>query len=94
MKQQQKKPSINQPGWEGLDAVFSDEVQQSTQQDKEFLDAFSTKSGQKVLHDLEKRFLQQPSWVPGSNEHYGYYREGQNSVVNYMKNKMRRALNG
>lgn len=94
MKQQQKKPSISQPGWEGLDAQFGYQKQAATQLDKEYLNCFGTETGKKVLQDLENKILNQPSWIPGSNEHYGYFREGQNSVIRDIQNKMRRALNG
>ena len=46
---QQKKPSISEPGWEGLDAQFGYQEQAATQLDKEYLNTFGTETGKKAL---------------------------------------------
>ena len=94
MEQAQKiRQSINSPGWAGLDAVADDAGVEPNQLDREFLNTFSTEDGKKVLTYLENITVHQPSWMPGSNKHYGYFREGQNSIVRQIQAKMRRALN-
>lgn len=41
---------------------------------------FNSSEGQKVLNVLEKT-LNKPTWSPDKGESYGYYREGQNSII-------------
>lgn len=52
---------------------------------------FSTSDGQKLMAGLREKFLEQPAWYAGSDPSLGYVREGQNSVVRYLENAIRRA---
>lgn len=45
---------------------------------------FSTALGQAVLLDLCKKTLLNPTWRPGADASHGYFREGQNSIVQHM----------
>ena len=48
---------------------------------------FSTDDGKKVLEDLEKRFyFQNSTYIPNSDE--TIYKEGQRSVVVFIKNQL------
>lgn len=40
-----------------------------------------TKPGKKFLEELDKRFLNVPTWIPNANQFNIYYHEGQRSVV-------------
>jgi len=42
---------------------------------------FVTKDGQELLDLLKLRTLDQPTFVPGDDPSYGYFREGQNSII-------------
>ena len=94
MEQSHKiRQSINDPGWDGLDAVAEEAVAEPTQLDREFLNTFSTQDGKKVLDYLESVTVRQPAWSPGNDHSVGYSREGQNSIVREIQSRMRRALN-
>jgi len=51
---------------------------------------FSTENGQKVLAWLRETYLENPSWQPGAESSYGYYREGQNAVVRDIEKRIKR----
>jgi hypothetical protein len=94
MEQAQKiRQSINDPGWDGLDAVADEAGSEPNQLDREFLNTFSSEDGKKVLAYLENITVRQPAWMPGSDPSIGYSREGQNSIVREIQARMRRALN-
>ena len=42
---------------------------------------FNTDDGKRLLEELKKEFLLDRVAVMGSNEHYPYYREGQNDLI-------------
>lgn len=48
---------------------------------KDFVATFSTECGQRVLAYFKKHTLDIPSWVPGSIDGQCQWREGQNSIV-------------
>ena len=55
---------------------------------KQYASCFSTPAGKKVLEHLKKCTVDQPTWVPSagvldgaSTVHHGFVREGQNSIV-------------
>tara|TARA_R100000278_G_C5371245_1_gene128989 strand:+ start:257 stop:433 length:177 start_codon:yes stop_codon:yes gene_type:complete len=54
---------------------------------------FSTEEGQKVLQHLQSITIDQPAWTPGAEPSYGYAREGQNSIVREIIQRMRRCNN-
>lgn len=88
-----KQPSINDPGWEGLDAKPSDALPVPDEIDLLFLRVFSTEDGRKLLNVLENATIGQPSWTPGADASHGYMREGQNSIVREIHHRIRRAQN-
>lgn len=79
-------------GWEGLDFVDKMEaVDEQNNKDKLFAKVFNTPEGKLVLAELKSRTLDAPSWYPGANEHFGYVREGQNTVVREILTRIERA---
>lgn len=48
-----------------------------------------TKTGKKFLEELDKRFLDIPTWLPNSNQFNIYYHEGQRSVIIAIKQALR-----
>ena len=61
--------------------------------DKAYMRSFSTEEGQKVLQHLQSITIDQPAWTPGAEPSYGYAREGQNSIVREIMQRMRRCNN-
>jgi hypothetical protein len=51
------------------------------EKDKLYLRCFASEAGAKVLQDLRKRTIEQPTWFPGDDASHGYYNEGRASVV-------------
>lgn len=51
---------------------------------------FSTENGQKVLAWLRESYLENPSWQPGAESSFGFYREGQNSVIRDIEKRIKR----
>lgn len=56
-----------------------------------FANTFSTPSGKKVLEWLTEHTLESPTWWPGKPPDYGYFREGQNSLMRQIKDKIKQA---
>ena len=54
---------------------------------------FNSPDGLKVLKHLESTTIDQPCWFPGTEASQGYFREGQNSLVRQINNRIRRAKN-
>ncbi len=83
---------INQPGWDGLDAVpemtISEDVEKET--DVIFAQTFQTDAGVKALEYLRKVTIEQPAWIPGADPSFGYAREGQNSLVREIEQRIKR----
>lgn len=88
-----KQPSINDPGWEGLDAKPSDAPPVPDEIDLLFQRVFSSEDGRKLLNVLDNATIGQPSWTPGADASHGYMREGQNSIVREIHHRIRRAQN-
>ena len=51
---------------------------------------FSTENGQKVLAWLRETYLENPSWQPGAESSFGFFREGQNSVIRDIEKRIKR----
>lgn len=56
-----------------------------------FATTFGTPSGKKVLEWLVTHTLDSPTWWPGRPPDYGYFREGQNSLMRQIKDKITKA---
>jgi hypothetical protein len=65
--------------------------QKQYEENMDFYKAFSTPSGKKVLEWLTKHTLDSPTWWPSQSEKFGYFREGQNSLVRQLKSKIQQA---
>ena len=95
MSQADKISSINEPGWDGVNA--NDQAMKVQNQklqaelDKVFFETFKTEPGQKLMHYLRNRYLEQPCFVPNADPSYGYLREGQNSIIREIELRVRRA---
>ncbi len=95
MSQAERIRSINTPGWDGLDAnveplrIRNSDLQSDL--DRQFKRCFDTEAGKKVLEHLRQITIEQPAWVPGAEPSYGYAREGQNSLVREIEQRMKRA---
>jgi hypothetical protein len=59
--------------------------------DKLYAHLFTSPEGQKVLMDLRSRTIEQPSWFPGEDASHGFAREGQNSIVRMIEERIKRA---
>ena len=86
--------SINSPGWDGVDATLPHlEMPNSAQRDLDiqFKRCFDSEAGKKVLEHLQTITVDQPAWVPGADPSFGYAREGQNSLVREIQQRIKRA---
>jgi len=54
----------------------------------EFAALFGSPLGQKVLTQLAAMTILSPTWDPNQGAEHGYYREGQNSVVQHIIDQM------
>jgi|TARA_S200002703_G_C3780144_1_gene240356 hypothetical protein len=89
-KEEQK--TINSPGWEGLDATPNPHQRiEPTELDKLYQRVFSSQDGKKLLIHLKATYLDIPTWTPGYEHSYGYFRDGQNTIIREILSKIRRA---
>ena len=94
MSQAERIRSINSPGWDGVDATITHlEMPNSAQRDLDiqFKRCFDSEAGKKVLEHLRTITIDQPAWVPGADPSFGYAREGQNSLVREIEQRIKRA---
>ncbi|MBL00816.1 MAG: hypothetical protein CMI34_05355 [Opitutales bacterium] len=90
-----KLRDINSVGWDGVNAS-ADQLTITNEENQLSLDiifkkTFQTEDGKKVLEYLRKVTIEQPCWTPGADVSYGYAREGQNSIVREIEQRIRRA---
>tara|TARA_R100000805_G_C3604293_1_gene104710 strand:+ start:492 stop:791 length:300 start_codon:yes stop_codon:yes gene_type:complete len=94
MSQADKIRSINDPGWDGVDAdnepIRLKNMDLQRDMDIQFHRCFTTEAGKKVLEHLRSITIEQPAWVPGADASFGYAREGQNSLVREIEQRIRR----
>jgi len=87
--------SIATPGWEGVEAVPPTQPEYAaTEQakiDKAIARMFGSKEGEKVMTYLVDAFLHQPCWAPGFTTDYGFFREGQNTLIRELQARVKRA---
>lgn len=93
--------SADTEGWAALDRAGVDAAKQAREAREEQwrLDSlhaavFNTAQGREVLAHLRERTIEQPCWVPGQDASYGWSREGQNSVVREIEQRLARARRG
>ena len=72
-------------GWEGINVVDFEAVKtkddDSKRLDRAFARTFETAEGKIVLDYLKEKTINQPTWVIGAGTDFGFAREGQNSIV-------------
>jgi len=78
-------------GWEELEPMNVVAIDRK-KEDLDILIArtFSTENGQKVLAWLREAYLENPSWQPGAESSFGFFREGQNSVIRDIEKRIKR----
>tara|TARA_Y100001938_G_scaffold49331_1_gene68714 strand:- start:8849 stop:9142 length:294 start_codon:yes stop_codon:yes gene_type:complete len=91
--QANKIRSINSAGWDSLESEEQIVKNEPTDLDKSYHRTFNSEDGQKVLQHLISITIDQPAWMPGADPSYGYAREGQNSLIREIKQRMRRCIN-
>jgi len=80
-------------GWDDLEAepTAFEPDQDRVDLNLQVAKTFASVEGQKVLAWLREFYLEQPCWQPGSDSSLGMFREGQNSVVRDIENRIRKA---
>lgn len=80
-------------GWDDLEAepTAFEPDQDRVDLNLQVAKTFASVEGQKVLAWLREFYLEQPCWQPGSDSSLGVFREGQNSVVRDIENRIRKA---
>ncbi len=82
-------------GWEGVNSgnplppEQTDTEQHET--DRALAQTFDTDAGKIAMQFLEDVYLNTPSWAPGYSSDYGFFREGQNTLVREIKARIDRA---
>ena len=80
--------------WEDLETIPSNEVEQPiVDLNLQMAKTFATDEGQKVLAWMREFYLEHPCWQPGADQTMGLFREGQNSVIRDIENRIRKAKN-
>jgi hypothetical protein len=78
-------------GWDDVEPnVVVPDNQQRDDLDIVIARTFSTENGQRVLAWLREAYLENPSWQPGAEPSYGFYREGQNAVIRDIEKRIKR----
>ena len=87
--------SIATPGWEGVEAQPSTQPEyaatEQAQIDKAISIMFATEQGEKAMKFLVDAYLHQPCWAPGFTTDYGFFREGQNTLIRELQARVQRA---
>ena len=97
-----KQPAEKPTGWDAIDGIDDSLRQQraaalTNEEDMmiAYRHCFETPAGQVVLQDLERWLLRVSSWNPNEDFYkaaaQGFYREGQNSMVMYIREQINRA---
>lgn len=55
---------------------------------------FLTDEGRRCLMALRAMTIEQPAWVPGQDASHGYSREGQDSIIRYIEQCIKTAMEG
>tara|TARA_Y100001937_G_scaffold62770_1_gene86156 strand:+ start:3880 stop:4173 length:294 start_codon:yes stop_codon:yes gene_type:complete len=80
-------------GWESIDGPPNPFPPEPSEIDKIYTRVFSSEDGQKVLDHLKAITIDQPAWTPGAEPSFGYAREGQNSIVREIVQRIKRCIN-
>jgi hypothetical protein len=80
--------------WEDLETAPAYEPEQTgVDLNLQMARTFATDEGKMVLAWLRDFYLEQPCWQPGADQSMGAFREGQNSVIRDIENRIRKARN-
>tara|TARA_R110002050_G_scaffold235623_1_gene371522 strand:- start:159 stop:449 length:291 start_codon:yes stop_codon:yes gene_type:complete len=86
---------INTPGWDGVNADSPlPQIESETFQgelDRSIRRIYESDDGKKLFDWLVGSYLQQPSWAPGYTTDFGFYREGQNTLIRELLMRSERA---
>lgn len=86
---------ISTNGWDGVNSGNPLPPEQTdTEQheiDRALAQTFDTDAGKIAMQFLEDAYLNTPSWAPGYTTDFGFYREGQNTLVREIKARIARA---
>ena len=89
---------ITTPGWDGVNAQSPLPEEESASFQKEIDRAIArvlrTEDGRLMMDWLCGAFLHQPTWAPGYSTDFGYYREGQNTLIRELMLRGERANDG
>lgn len=81
--------------WDFLDTPNLEQLEDRAEKEYElnvsFQNTFSTPHGKKVLAWLVEHTLESPTWWPAQKPEYGYFREGQNSLMRQIQDKIKKA---
>ena len=82
-------------GWEDLEQPKNKEIKDNQQiiddHNKLVLRVFGSEDGLKLLNWFKAAYLDQSVDIPGSDSSHAYFREGQNSVVRDIFNRIAKA---
>ena len=82
-------------GWDDLEQALPLDVRDVTQAredtDRLVLRVMGSEDGARLMLWLRQTILDQPVALPGSDSSYGYYREGQNSIIRDLEARIIRA---
>jgi hypothetical protein len=82
-------------GWEDLEQPKNKEIKDNQQiiddHNKLVLRVFGSEDGLKLLNWFKAAYLDQSVAIPGSDSSHAYFREGQNSVVRDIFNRIAKA---
>jgi hypothetical protein len=92
---------LNNPwGLDDIELADKEQVEQFKKQNdelnKQYSAIFTTPSGKKVLEHLKKCTIDQAAWVPSdgmTGVHHGFIREGQNSIVRSIMDRIHSVTN-
>ena len=86
---------INAPGWQGVEAESPLPVPETESQqgkvDRALAHILDTPDGEVLYSWLENNFLLQPTWAPAYDTDFGFFREGQNTLIREMIHRAARA---
>ena len=78
-------------GWDDFDPVpVTAPNLKAVELNKLLKRTFQTEEGRKVLNWLRYTYLEKATWEPGTDASYGYFRDGQNSVVREIEQRIKR----
>ncbi len=89
---------INTDGWEGVNAQspLPEEEGEGFQAelDRSIARIMESDDGRIMIDWLCGAFLHQPTWAPGYSTDFGFFREGQNTLIREILLRSERAKNG